>query len=125
MRLFRRRGDEDGRPGRAAEAGLSPRDSAVLEQLEKEGADLSQSRHVLYYSYAPTEEAGQAMGAEAEARGYAVKLGEPLDEFPDQWSVICETDTITSPEAVREADEFFEGLATRHGAEYDGWEASV
>jgi hypothetical protein len=26
---------------------------------------------------------------------------------------------------VREADDFFGALAERHGAEYDGWEASL
>jgi hypothetical protein len=37
----------------------------------------------------------------------------------------CETHAVTSPELVREADDFFQGLADRHGAEYDGWEAST
>jgi hypothetical protein len=39
--------------------------------------------------------------------------------------VICETNAVTSPDFVREADDFFQGLADRHGAEYDGWEASA
>jgi hypothetical protein len=39
--------------------------------------------------------------------------------------VIGEIDAVTSPEFVRESDDFFQGLADRHGAEYDGWEASL
>jgi hypothetical protein len=125
MRLFRRRGDEQSKTSRTAEVGLNAKDAAVLDQLERAGADLSQSRHVIYYSYAPSEDIGQAMRAEAEARGYAVEVRQPLPDFPDQWGVVCETQAVTSREAVRGADEFFQGLATRHGAEYDGWEASV
>jgi hypothetical protein len=39
--------------------------------------------------------------------------------------LICEIHAVTTPDFVREADDFFQGLADRHGAEYDGWEASA
>jgi hypothetical protein len=39
--------------------------------------------------------------------------------------VRCETHAVTSPEFVRDSDDFFQGLAERQGGEYDGWEASV
>jgi hypothetical protein len=39
--------------------------------------------------------------------------------------VVCETHTVLSPEVVRNADDFFQDLADRHGADYDGWEAAV
>jgi hypothetical protein len=39
--------------------------------------------------------------------------------------VVCEVHAITSPDFVRDADDFFQGLADRRGAEYDGWEASL
>jgi hypothetical protein len=39
--------------------------------------------------------------------------------------VISETRAVTSPDFVRESDDFFQNLADRHAAEYDGWEASV
>jgi hypothetical protein len=89
------------------------------------GADLSESRHVVYYSYAPSEGVARAMGGEAETRGFASAIREPLPDFPGQWSLACEAHAVTSPDFVREADDFFQGLADRHGAEYDGWEASV
>ena len=41
-----------------------------------------------------------------------------------QWSVVCEIETVTSPHFVRGADDVFHALADRHGAEYDGREAS-
>jgi hypothetical protein len=126
MRLFRRRDDEPVDPNeRSLRLGLKYKDLSVLDQLVKAGADLSESRHVVYYSYAPSEEVGHAMRREAESNGYTATVREPLPDFPGQWAVICETHAVTSRDFVREADEFFEGLAKRHGAEYDGWEAGV
>lgn len=110
---------------RSPQLGVKYKDLMVLDQLRKAGADLAAPRHVIYYAYAPTEPVAQAMAREAGAEGYTASVREPLPNFPGQWSVICETHTVTSPDFVRDADDFFEGLADRHGAEYDGWEAGT
>jgi hypothetical protein len=110
---------------RSPQLGLKSKDLAVLGQLMGAGADLSESRHLVYYSYAASAEVGQAMVAEAEAKGFSAEVREPQPDFPDQWAVVCEIRDVASPDFVREADDFFEALAARHGAEYDGWEASV
>jgi hypothetical protein len=126
MRFFRRRDDEQvDMNERSPQLGLRYKDLAVLDQLMKNGADLSQSRHVIYYSYAPSEDVARTMQREAEAKGFSASVREPLPDFPGQWGVVCETHAITSPDFVRDADDFFQGLADRHGAEYDGWEASA
>jgi hypothetical protein len=127
VRLFRRKRDNEpvDMNERSAQLGVKYKDLMVLDQLVKNGADLSASRHVVYYSYAPSEEIAQAMGREAEAAGWAAEVREPLPNFPDQWGVICQRHAVTSAEFVREADDFFQGLADRHRAEYDGWEASA
>jgi Regulator of ribonuclease activity B len=83
------------------------------------------SRHVIYYSYAPGKEVAQAMEGEAAEAGWKAEVREPLPDFPDHWGVVCERHAVTSPDFVREADDFFQELAGRHGAEYDGWEASA
>ena len=59
------------------------------------------------------------MGHEAETKGFTASVREPLPDFPGQWSVIWETQAVTSPDFVREADDFFQELADRHDAEYD------
>ena len=127
MPLFRKKRDD--KPvdmnERSPQLGVRYKDLAVLDQLMKNGADLSESRHVIYYSYAPSQETAQAMRQEAETSGYEASVREPLPEFPGQWAIVCETHAVTSPDFVREADDFFQGLADRHGAEYDGWEAST
>ena len=128
MRLFRRKPD-DNEPvdmnERSPQLGVRYKDLMVLDQLAKNGADLTESRHVIYYSYAPSVGVAMAMGLEAEAGGWAAEVREPLPNYPGQWALICERHAITTPDFVREADDFFQGLADRHAAEYDGWEASA
>jgi hypothetical protein len=128
MRLFRRNRDDDEPVDineRSPQLGLRYKDLMVLDQLVKNGADLTQSRHVLYYSYAPGEDVAQAMAREAEAEGWTPEVREPLPNYPGQWAVVCQTHAVTTPDFVREADDFFQGLADRHAAEYDGWEAGT
>jgi hypothetical protein len=127
VRLFRRkRDDEPVDPDeRSPQLGLRYKDLAVLGQLTDAGADLSQSRHVVYYSYAPTEETARSMADEAEAKGFTTDVRTPLPEYPHQWSVIAETHAVCSPEFVRQSDDFFQELADRLGGEYDGWEAGL
>jgi hypothetical protein len=127
MRLFgKKRGDDQpvDPNERSPQLGLKYKDLMVLDQLMKSGADLTATRHVIYYSYAPSNEVAQAMEGEAAEAGWRAEVREPLPDFPDQWGVVCERHAVTSPDFVREADDFFQDLADRHGAEYDGWEAS-
>ena len=128
MRLFgKKRGDDEpvDPNERSPQLGLKYKDLMVLDQLMKSGADLTATRHVIYYSYAPSKEVAQAMEGEAAEAGWRAEVREPLPDFPDQWGVVCERHAVTSPDFVREADSFFQDLADRHGAEYDGWEASA
>ena len=127
MRLFGRKRDDEpvDMNERSPQLGLKYKDLMVLDQLMKSGADLTASRHVIYYSYAPSKEVAQTMGLEATEAGWEPEVRDPLPDFPDQWGVICERHAVTSPDFVREADDFFQALADRHGAEYEGWEASA
>ena len=128
MRLFgKKRGDDEpvDPNERSPQLGLKYKDLMVLDQLMKSGADLTATRHAIYYSYAPSKEVAQGMEGEAAEAGWRAEVREPLPDFPDQWGVVCERHAVTSPDFVREADDFFQELADRHGAEYDGWEASA
>jgi len=128
MGLFskRRRDDQPVDPDeRSPQLGIKYKDLALLGQLQQHGADLTQPRHVIYFSYAPSREVAQAMGVEARERGFEVELGDPLDAYPDDWPVRCEATIALLPETVRDNTDFFEGLAGRHGAEFDGWEAAA
>jgi hypothetical protein len=125
VRFFRRRDEPVDMNERSPQLGLKYKDLAILDQLMKNGADLTESRHVVYYAYAPSQDVAEAMQQEVETRGFSASVREPLPEFPGQWAVVSETHAVTSPDFVRDADDFFQGLADRHEAEYDGWEASL
>ena len=109
---------------RSPQLGVKHKDLLVLHQLKEHGADLSAPRHVIFYSYAPSETVAHTMRREAEANGYSAAIRDPLPQS-SSWSVVCETHAVTSPDFVREADDFFQSLADRNAAEYDGWEASL
>src|SRR5438045_1727272 len=126
MALFRRaKGKQVDPDERSEKFGVKYKDLMVMNQLEEHGADLSQPREVRFYSYAPNHEVATSMASEAADQGFDIEIREPLPEDPDLYAVICAARAVLDPIFVRGAVEFFEGLAGRHGAEYDGWEAEV
>lgn len=126
MSFFRKRRDEPADPeARSPKLGIRNKDLAVMGQLMKAGADLSQQREVIFFLYARDRNVATALAEEASLRGFVPEVGDPVPQYPDQWSVICRENAVVSPEYVRDSVDFFEGLAKRHQAEYDGWEAAV
>jgi regulator of RNase E activity RraB len=121
MGLFRRRSPRP-RPSN----GLSPLDAQLVTQLRTQGTDLDTPRHVLHYSYFADRDTAEQAAAAAGAQGWSTTVGEPLEQFPDQWPMRAERpDVVLSDDVVRASTEFFEGLAAAHGGEYDGWEAAA
>ncbi len=111
---------------RSPQLGLKYKDLQVLGALIEAGAELSKPRHAIYYLYFPSREAASAGGEEATAAGYSCEVREPLPEYPGQWSLVCEkSDAILDPAGVNAADDLFQGIADRLGADYDGWEAAA
>ncbi len=130
MRLFNRKKKDDGEPvdpeARSPELGVKYKDLALLGQLLQQGADLHQPRHALYYLYFPSRLAAESGGEEGRAGGYDCEVRDPLPEYPDQWSVVCERpDAVLNPDGVNAADDLFQGIADRLGGEFDGWEAAA
>ena len=128
--LFRRKKKEDDEAvdpnERSPQLGVKFKDLAVMGQLMKQGADLSKPRHALYYLYFTSKDVAEAGSADAQHAGYACEVREPLPQYPGQWSLVCQrADAILDPPGVIAADDLFQGIADRHGAEYDGWEAAA
>jgi hypothetical protein len=128
--LFKRRRKDDDQQvdpeERSPQLGLKYKDLAVLGSLVDHGADLTQPRHVLYFLYLPDRQSAEQAGAVAEGQGWSLDVREPLPQYPGSWCLVCsQQEAVTSPDFVREADDFFTALASAHGGEYDGWEASV
>ena len=127
--LFRRKKKDDEAPvdpnARSEKLGIKYKDLAVLGQLMHQGADLTKPRHALYYLYFKTEDAANAGAAEIGPAGYSCDVHETPNQ-PGSWSLICQRDdAILDPPGVIAADTLFQGVADRHQAEYDGWEAAA
>ena len=130
MFLFRRKKKDDDEPvdmeARSPVTGLKYKDIALLGEMMKNGADITEPRHVLYYSYFGSRDVAEAGAVEARAAGYSCEVRDPLPQYPYQWSVVCEKpDAVLDIEAVKAADDLFQGIADRLGGEFDGWEAAV
>ncbi len=128
--LFRRKKKEDDEPidpnERSPQLGVKFKDLAVMGQLMQQGADLSRPRHALYYLYFTSREGAEAGSTDAQAAGYACEVRQPMPQYPGQWSLVCQRDdALLDPPGVIEADNLFQGIADRLGAEYDGWEAAA
>ena len=107
-------------------SGLPPEDAQLLKQLRQQGADLAEPRHVLHYSYFPSEHTTRLAAEAADANGWSTAVSEPLPDFPGQWSMRAERpDVVLSDDVVRDSTDFFQALAAEHSGEYDGWEAAV
>ena len=129
MFLFKRKKKDDeavDMNDRSPETGLKYKDIALLGQMMKQGADLNQPRHALYYLYFGSREVAEAGAVDGRSAGYSCEVRDPLPQYPGQWSLVCErADAVLDIPGVRQADDLFQGIADRLRGEFDGWEAGV
>ena len=129
MFLFKRKENDEGPidpEARSPQLGIKNKDVVLLGQLMQQGANLSLPRHALYYLYFPSRDAAEAGAEEGRTADYTCEVRDPLPQYPDQWSLVCERpDAILDPNGVNAADDLFQGIADRHGGELDGWEAAA
>ncbi len=101
-------------------------DDQLIAQLATMG-DLSAPRHWVHYLYFTNEIAARQASDVVKAAGWELQRVDESATGGPEWVVIAERHgAITSPEAVRDARLFFEGVAQQWpGGDYDGWEASA
>jgi hypothetical protein len=98
-------------------------DRLALRQLAGRGADLSKPRHVIHFLYFATESDARA-AAEAIEGTWATQVEAPTATV-EQWCVKADGNRTLGPDTVAAFRTWFEGIATAHGGEYDGWEAAA
>ena len=128
MRFFRRRRDDEplDMEARSPQLGIKYKDVSLLGLMVEQGADLSQPRHALYFLYFGSKDMATPAGDEGRTAGYACEVNEPRPGTNDRWLVVCEQPhAVLDVDGVRNADDLFQGIADRHGGEFDGWEAAV
>jgi hypothetical protein len=98
-------------------------DRLALRQLAGRGADLAQPRHVIHFLYFPAEADARA-AAEAIADTWTTQVVPPTETIA-QWCVRADGNRTLAPDTVAAFRRWFEGIAVKHGGEYDGWEAAA
>jgi hypothetical protein len=126
----RLRGKQDDEPvdmeARSPKTGLKYKDIAWVGEMMKQGADMNQPRHALYYLYFGTREAAEAAAVDGREAAYSCEVRDALPQYPGQWRLVCErSDAVLDIAGVRGADDLFQGIADRLEGEFDGWEAAV
>jgi hypothetical protein len=102
-----------------------PGDDELLGQIASR-SDIAAPRHWVHYLYLGDEtQARSAADVIASAGWDILRIDVAADGGPE-WVVIAESQAVTTPQSVRGARLFFEGVAATHvGGSYDGWEASL
>lgn len=100
-------------------------DRLLLAQMVGMGADLTQPRHVLHYTYAAERDAAEAIAAALGGDGWDAEVQTSAAD-DGQWCVLAQRHGhVLSPATVVADRERFTSLAATHAADYDGWEASL
>ncbi|HEX6149372.1 ribonuclease E inhibitor RraB [Nocardioides sp.] len=100
-------------------------DDALLAQIAAH-TDLEAPRHWVHYLYFEDELQARGAAEVIGSAGWQIQRVDVSASGGPDWVVIIETHAATTPNAVREARLFFEGVAATHaGGDYDGWEASL
>lgn len=109
--------------GSAKQPAKASLDQATLTQLARAGADLGKATDVVNYLYLPDEARAEEAAVPLRAAGFTVKV-RPAATGPN-WLARANKDMIPTAANIQEMRSLFEGLASRLGGEYDGWEAAV
>lgn len=129
MFLFRRKKKDDepvDMEARSPKSGLKYKDIALMGELYKQGADLNQPRHALYFLYFGNPGVAATAAKAGIEAGYSCEVRDPLPAHPDKWSVVCERrDAVLDIPGVIQADDLFQGIADQLEGDFDGWEAAV
>jgi hypothetical protein len=108
-----------GRPKDPREA-----DALALRHLQGRGADLALARHVIHFLYFEGADDARAAADAAEGAGWSTDL-DPPGENVTMWTLKADGTRVLNPGTIESFRASFERLATEHGGEYDGWEASA
>ena len=84
---------------------------------------MSKPTDIVNYLYLPTEADARAAGADLTSAGYQVEVRPAATGAT--WLALARIDMVPSAGNIRLIRQRFEGLASRFGGEYDGWEAAV
>jgi regulator of RNase E activity RraB len=107
--------------------GTEEGDRKILARLVEMGSDLGKPRHSIHYFYFESEDSARVAAQELGQMGFAVGIGERLDEDrdPQRWPVTADRIEVINQEVIAALRAPLTEIAVRNRGEYDGWEAQV
>lgn len=96
-------------------------DAARLAAFEARGAVLATPRESEFFISFPSSPRASAAVDDLRGQGIRHELVEPSHDIPDWMIFIRAYKTPLLPEFLRETVDMCEGLAARHGGEFEGW----
>ncbi len=96
-------------------------EARAIQQLRKEGADLSKPLSTRYYLYFPDERRARAAEAEVATTAYLVERVTRAARRP-QWLLLVSKPTLMSVSELTAVSRELTVLARKHGGAYDGWD---
>lgn len=93
----------------------------ALRRLRNDGANLAKAHEIDFQVAVPNRSAGEAVMAEAEKRGFKVRLSK--DEDGPDWTVCCTSTMVPGHGAITAVEEELDSLAKNFGGNADGWGA--
>lgn len=125
MKFFRRQPNSESRGIPQLPTTGHEGDDTLLSQIASK-SDIDATRHWVHYLYVKDEPQARSAADVVSAAGWQIQRVDTAAGEEPGWVVIAESHAVTSPDAVRQARLFFEGVAATHeGGDYDGWEASL
>jgi hypothetical protein len=108
--------------GAGASSAIGTSDAAVLDGLQRQGADLGRPHTPVYAAQFPTESALKAARRDLENDGFRALRASPSKDGRTWMLLLTRTMPLT-PDNVASASRSIEAIATRHGGHYNGWRA--
>jgi hypothetical protein len=108
-----------------AESGdIDQGDLQVIEALKDAGSDLAKPHPIDFYCVEfPDRKAADAFAQEIDAPDWKVDVHQTPDTVG--WTVVASTVMVPEIHAISHVSARFSKLASKHGGDYDGWEAAV
>lgn len=109
---------------RSASASEALQDAEAISELRRAGSDLTKPQTVAFYVYAYTRAAASSVAEALGKRGYAVTV-RPAAIGNMPWLILATRSMLVSVESIGRSARLIREEVSRHGGEYDGWEAGV
>jgi len=95
----------------------------VLTILQRQGSDVTKPHSIDFYFYFKRRADAEQAAAALQARQFKVTVD--TQPYYGQWLCLASRRLVPDRQLLAEWGRWFPQLASRHGGDYDGWEAAI